>query len=314
MFYYQGYECPVCGKEFIEGEDIVSCPHCGLPHHRACWKAEGQCHLAELHGTDQQWSRDKVTAAKEAEQPPQTIGATKVCPRCRAENPEFAEYCSRCGGSLEAQEWSRQTYSEYSPFRSPFVHYSPEETIGQHQAKDLAAIVGNNSIYYLPRFRRIVDTGSGGWNWAAFIFAPYWLLYRKNYLLGIIYFLVQTIYSFASNYILLPIQSTLQNATSTEEVNAAITTLLENETSSRMLLPIFLLSAILLTAKILLGAMGNRLYFYDCSKRITRARSVEGGISTAELSTRGGVSMTAAAIAYLIPSIISYILAVLNLL
>ena len=309
MFFYQGYECPVCGKAFVEGEDIVSCPHCGLPHHRTCWQTEGKCHLDALHGTERQWSKEKVGESTASAQSEQSPNAVKVCPHCQAENLEFAEFCTRCGRPIQTPAWSSTAYSEYRPFRSPFTSYSPEETIGDHQAKDLAAIVGNNAIYYLPRFRQIVQTGSGGWNWAAFFFAPYWLLYRKNYLLGIFYFVVQTIYSLASSYVLMP----MEQATTTEEMTTAIQALLENETTRWLLLPIFLLSVILFAAKILLGLLGNRLYLHDCGKRIDRARSIEGDISTAELASRGGVSMTAAAIAYLIPGILSYILAVINL-
>ena len=309
MFFYQGYECPVCGKAFIEGEDIVSCPHCGLPHHRICWQTEGKCHLDALHGTEQQWSKEEASKKSNSTHPEQPQAAVKVCPHCQAENLEFAEFCTRCGRPIQTQEWSSTAYSEYRPFRSPFTAYSPEETIGRHQAKDLAAIVGSNTAYYLPRFRQIVETGSGGWNWAAFFFAPYWLLYRKNFLLGIFYFVIQTIYSLASSYVLMP----MEQATTTEEMMAAMQSLLENETTRWMLLPIFLLSVILFIAKILLGLLGNRLYLHDCGKRIDRANGTEGGISTAELASRGGVSMTAAAIAYLIPGILSYILAVINL-
>ena len=48
--YYEGLSCPVCAKAFTADEDIVVCPQCGLPHHRACWKSVGQC-----------YAHDKVT-------------------------------------------------------------------------------------------------------------------------------------------------------------------------------------------------------------------------------------------------------------
>ena len=40
MFFYEGCQCPVCGKSFQESDDIVVCPQCGAPHHRECWKQE----------------------------------------------------------------------------------------------------------------------------------------------------------------------------------------------------------------------------------------------------------------------------------
>ena len=47
---YQGVCCPVCGKPFQEGDDIVVCPECGAPHHRECYKSLGHCALQDqLH-------------------------------------------------------------------------------------------------------------------------------------------------------------------------------------------------------------------------------------------------------------------------
>lgn len=316
MFFYNGLTCPVCNKSFVEGEDIVSCPTCGLPHHRTCWHSEGKCHLDDLHGTEQQWTRESADRAEPTVD--QTARETKTCPHCRADVPEFAEFCSRCGRPLQSEEWSESAnvqtnYAEYRPFQSPFGafnHFSPDEIIGRHKAKDLAAVVGNNSIYYLPRFRRLIQTGSGGWNWAAFLFGPYWLLYRKNYFLGIIYFLVQTVYNLASGYVL----ASVNQANTVEDMMIAIEKLLQDDVAKWMVLLIFLVYAILLMSRILLGILGNRLYFRDCEKRIDRAQDNDDELSAAELSVKGGVSMTAAVIAYLIPGILSYILAVLNLL
>ena len=28
---YRGQHCPICGKEFCDGDDIVVCPECGTP-------------------------------------------------------------------------------------------------------------------------------------------------------------------------------------------------------------------------------------------------------------------------------------------
>lgn len=100
MFFYEGLSCPVCGKPFEEGEDIVACPQCGAPHHRDCWKREGHCHFADAHGTAQQWSRERAQSQAAAK------AAMKKCPQCGHENPEFAEFCAHCGCSMEAPDWS----------------------------------------------------------------------------------------------------------------------------------------------------------------------------------------------------------------
>ena len=98
MFFYEGYTCPVCGEKFKESDDIVACPECGAPHHRDCWKKEGHCHFVADHGTDRQWVRPQAgDSANSAE----SAVEGKVCPHCGEKNPEFAEFCSRCGKGLE---------------------------------------------------------------------------------------------------------------------------------------------------------------------------------------------------------------------
>ena len=53
---YKGVSCPVCKQEFKEGDDIVVCPVCGAPHHRACYHQLGHCALEqELHEQGRSW-------------------------------------------------------------------------------------------------------------------------------------------------------------------------------------------------------------------------------------------------------------------
>ena len=317
LFFYKGLACPVCGKQFEENEDIVACPHCGLPHHRACWQQEGHCHLEHLHDTPEQWSREQTSPTEQAEpvRHAQEGFTGQICPRCRTRNPQFAEICTHCGAPLQAEEWhsERTTYTppagaQYSPFAAGFApdsqSYSPEEAIGEFKAKDLAAVVGQNAAYYIPRFRRIENGESGGWNWAAFLLAPYWLLYRKQYLLGILYFFCQTAYSFAHSYFFRP----LQTITSTEEMMNWMQSMLADESSLWFLLPIFVLSAILFAGRILLGLKANQLYKAQCENRIRKARERTPDLSAGELSSVGGTSMTLAAVFYIIPTLLSYLL------
>ena len=39
---WKGHKCVSCHKLFKEGDDIVVCPECGAPYHRACYAAEGR--------------------------------------------------------------------------------------------------------------------------------------------------------------------------------------------------------------------------------------------------------------------------------
>ncbi len=327
MFFYAGLKCPVCNHTFGEGEDIVSCPTCGLPHHRSCWQSEGKCHLEHLHGTEEQWCREKAIkppffSVEEGASPSQHEGEPsqgQICPRCRTRNQEFAEYCAHCGHQLQITDWrtanqeQRRTYNEYQPFQSPFSYaesFSPEEWLGKHQAKELAAVVGNNAVYYIPRFRRILRTGSGGWNWAAFLFGPYWLLYRKSYLLGTLFVAVQTIFSFATNLLLMPIQTAKTN----EEMLTALERLMGNEQYRWVFVPILILSTLMFLARLLLGIFGNRLYLLQCERRIFRMQQDGVTSSPAEMTSSGGVSVNAVIIAYFVPGILSYLLTIFQML
>ena len=49
MALYENNSCPVCGKQFQPGDDIVTCPECGTPHHRACYRELGHCAHQALH-------------------------------------------------------------------------------------------------------------------------------------------------------------------------------------------------------------------------------------------------------------------------
>ena len=44
MARYTGNHCPVCEQEFTDNDDIVVCPDCGTPYHRACWQKVRRLH------------------------------------------------------------------------------------------------------------------------------------------------------------------------------------------------------------------------------------------------------------------------------
>lgn len=122
MFFYEGYTCPVCGEKFKESDDIVACPECGAPHHRDCWKKEGHCHFVADHGTDRQWARPQAgDSANSAE----SAVEGKVCPHCGEKNPEFAEFCSRCGKDLPASDWSSVPPRRPRDRRRPAIRLLP---------------------------------------------------------------------------------------------------------------------------------------------------------------------------------------------
>ena len=295
MLYYEGLTCPVCNKQFNDGDDVVACPVCGLPHHRVCWQTESHCHDAANHGTEKQWTRENaVSAVRQKHSPPDGQPENAhICPRCFTKNSEFAEYCTHCGGSLGEKEW----HSKQAPVSSytPFVSDPSQPMNDEEQA--YSALVGVNTRYYIPRFRQIRQSRSAGWNWAAFLLGPLWLFYRKQYLLGSLMFLFQMILDVASLWLMNPISS----ATTEAEILAAMSQV----SSNPMMYPAMLLSLLLIVAHILLGSKGTHLYMYHCTRRINKALEHTKDLSPAELSSFGGVSMGAALLAYLLSTLIA---------
>ncbi|MBQ2799672.1 MAG: hypothetical protein IJF09_09825, partial [Ruminiclostridium sp.] len=55
---YTDEKCPICGVAFKEADDVVVCPDCGAPYHRACYKEQGDCSYSDKHG-GYSWKGDK---------------------------------------------------------------------------------------------------------------------------------------------------------------------------------------------------------------------------------------------------------------
>lgn len=307
MFFYEGQSCPVCGKAFAETDDIVACPVCGAPHHRACWTASGHCHFEATHGTPEQWTRPK---------PAEETEPRNRCPNCGADNAEHAEFCSHCGRTLNAKDWSSTEqppqyghsapYHEYTPFRvtfDPLGGVPRGETFdGDVTAEELAVCVGGNTSYYLPRFRRLEQGSSVQWNWAAFLITPYWLLYRKQYVAGgltCLFFLVSNLLMNAILYM------SGANGTVTYEEMAALAL------DAGFAPSILLLSAAALGIRLLFGLFANRLYLSSCLKKVRRVRESDPGEFLPSLRRAGGVSFLWGSIAYFGLSFVSSLLSTL---
>ena len=150
--------CAHCRALLTQEDDVVWCPVCGAPHHRACWQETGRCARQELHGLP------------EPEEPAQP------------EEPQVVD------------ETAGQAPQGFPPFFSPgyvppaFDPYGgvdPEGEMEGQPVAEVAAFVRVNTRRYLPRFRRMCDTGRKvSWNIGGFFFGGVWLLYRKCYLEG----------------------------------------------------------------------------------------------------------------------------------
>ncbi len=323
MYFYEGYSCPVCQQLFTEKDDVVACPHCGLPHHRECWAKEWHCHLHHLHDTPEQWRRDRASTTQNSPQGEPTDRVTanensahQICAQCHTSNPEFSEFCKHCGTSLKSdttwQSDPQPTFNEYQPFHNPDKKsqtVAPNEVIDGIKAEDLAAFVGAKSEYYLPRFRRIARNGSSAsWNWAAFFFGPLWLLYRKMYGLGAIVMILELLQTAVTEIAYKNLGLVVTDEMSSTELFSLIESVISKPSSTYFLLSISLLSVIMLVVSIVLALFGNRLYRDHCGRVITHVRQKTPDLTAGELSSIGGVSIAVMVIGYIAQYFITQIL------
>lgn len=210
--------CPVCDRNFTNEDDIVICPHCGTPHHRECYNSLGHCFNFDKHkdGFDYKSSisnesdstvyenpqayhaNDFSNQEGEYYHPPVQDDSKSVCSQCGAEIRSDAPFCSQCGARQ-----NNAHYKEYSPFNEFNIHNTAgqryegdTQTIDGKRLSDVAAVIRTNIEKFIPKF---LKNKKVSWNWSAFIFGPYYLLFRKMYKQGIIFLALNLIVNFVAN-------------------------------------------------------------------------------------------------------------------
>ena len=181
---YEGAVCPVCGQAFTQGDDVVVCPACGTPHHRACWMREGRCANEENHASGYTWQG--APQGRDAFEEKTEFGI--ICPRCGTNSPKDTLFCPNCGQPLGAQQPGNQAPFGGQPYAQSYGfvgNMPPDETIDGIPVAEVAAYVRTGTVSYLPKFFRMDRAKKkAGWNWGAFFFTPFWFFYRKLYAAG----------------------------------------------------------------------------------------------------------------------------------
>ena len=230
MARYTGNHCPVCEQAFTDNDDIVVCPDCGTPYHRACWQKVGVCMHRSEHAAGFEWQPEVGAGAAEA-------AHAAVCPNCGNHNTPGAVRCSHCGCPLPKPGEESQNAPGAAPQppqnqgpiyarnpgdvnpnaaprndpAAPGPHidtYSsgpdgiqrreigPEDPIEGIKAKDWAAFVGRSPMYYLMQFFRMSETKQKvTLSLSAFLFGPAYLFYRKMWKQGLLAALVMVLLS-----------------------------------------------------------------------------------------------------------------------
>ena len=144
-FRYSNQKCPVCENEFLTTDDIVVCPLCGTPHHRDCYKKNGECGNYDKHSEGFRWAPEEVNL----QQPEQPESEQQDAPEQPPINPFFGA--------------------------NPLSQF-PQELEEGVSTEEVAGFVQIHAIKYLSNFF-YTKSNKKTFSWAAFFFTPYWFFY-----------------------------------------------------------------------------------------------------------------------------------------
>ena len=199
---YKGIDCEKCGKEFTETDDVVVCPICGAPHHRACWMEENACAHSKEHNEGYQWVMP-AAPEEEIKQEPKPVlpgefmlknGESVVpCPRCGALNCQNDVYCMRCGAPLRESAETEQPNGEnfnnaynaqrqqmYADFNR-FGGLDPNSELDGIPVGEYSDFVGGKAPGKIIRKISVMERfgKSLSWCWPAVFIGPVWFFWRK---------------------------------------------------------------------------------------------------------------------------------------
>lgn len=143
--------------------------------------------------------------------------------------------------------------------------------------EQLSLFIAKNEDTYLQKWRE-----DSSWNWAAFIFDFYWLLYRKMYqyffiYLAIVYFIIYLVGTMISNM------------------------------SNSLVAPVIIGIVTYSIFKVIIGTTGNQLYWRHTKRKIDRIHQLVEHISSGKrkIVNSGGVNLALPLILILLPALIA---------
>ncbi|MCR4593639.1 MAG: DUF2628 domain-containing protein [Clostridiales bacterium] len=273
-FRYSNDSCPICGNVFTPADDIVVCPLCGTPHHRACYNKNGACANEERHNDGFHWTSS-------AEAPGNT-------------NP-FAPEAER-----PVQEGS--PFIPFAPVQNPFQAF-PQNIEDDIPTLESAAFIQSGGFKYTQKFF-YEKSGKRTFNWAAFLFFPYWFFFRKMYELGVIFAalmlllsctaFIPAVSSFYKQYYDVVMQ--YSDVSSPEELNSFYSDCAKVVSDNKLGVAIMTAeSIVMLSLRIVSGFIANKSYYKHTVRKI---REIHKGAQTPDLARmriqkEGGVSALA---------------------
>lgn len=160
---YKGEKCFYCNEDFNDNDDVVVCPECGTPYHRACYKQIGSCINSQLHESGESWKSSDIKADD----------SEKVS----ADNQEIF--------SNPENETENNFFS--FDLSKPFFGLDPDEDFEGATMGEIFTFVKTNTLYYIPLFRKMKNLGSKiSFNLTSFLFPYFYFANRKMWLMALV--------------------------------------------------------------------------------------------------------------------------------
>ena len=265
MTRFENKLCPVCRRPFTENDDIVVCPVCGTPHHRACYNEKGGCGVEEWHASGFVWeghlpgeepepsNGQEEQSGVDLSKHDDTGGQSGDYSDHRAEYPGGVpngsfNACGPDGQPVDIQEFLDQINRQ-----------TMDDTRGEDgvSAKELSCYVGKSVMHYSQAFAAFRAPAAPGqkkrkvfFNLCAGLFTPVHQFYRKLDAAGVILVLLELAY-----YV--PTLLSFAGSFSASVVGAWQ----------------FAASGLYFAAKIALCMFGDYIYYRHCVKRIKQIRA-----------------------------------------
>ncbi len=260
--------CPVCRVRFTDNSDIVVCPECGTPHHRACYAKTGSCAVGGYHAEGFVWNGmlpDEMESSIPRSEPKDTYGPH------RAEYPHG--YNSNTGSdrlNIPEMEGMEQMPNQYFEFYRQIRSVTDDEERGADgvSGKELCHFAGKSIVHYsqaFAAFRKGVLKGGTRQpvkvflNFCAGFFMPIHQFYRRMDALGIALLVLSAVTA-------LPEILLYYDAEYASVEFAASTTAMLNAFA-------ILANLINFAATMLLCVFGDYIYYKFCVGRIKKIRA-----------------------------------------
>lgn len=263
---YRGKKCPACGEVFkYKDDDIVVCPDCGTPHHRKCYRINGECVNTVRHKMGFNWNEAN-----------RTVNATDDILNANTDK----ESGNPVGTNAETIEVT--TIPEFIESNLSILEMVENGKDGC-TLREILDFVNRNVLYYLPVFAKIRNMGRNiSFNLICLLFPQIYFAHRKMWFWALLTSLISVI-------LIIPMMIGMIVSDSANLPQSVAETLNSNAGLINALMDICAGADLLM--RILLCFFANRLYYNFAVKSVRRIKRQWGEDFTKEqLVSAGGTS------------------------